>query len=114
MSVQCVLFSRRNLLSLDFYLRRRFPESSGDSYQERLQVPPRSPEPSENSSVLFYRYVGEWFDKDDTEDNDDTIFGLPTDKMKDNASKTLYLTAGVYAVFVALSLVCIGMGSRRK
>lgn len=54
------------------------------------------------------RYVGEWYDKDGTPD------GLPTKEMKDNASLTLYATAGVYALFTALSLVCIGVGMTQK
>ena len=52
--------------------------------------------------------MGEWFDKDDTD------FGMPTDDMKDNASQTLFATAGVYGVFCVLSIACIGAGARKK
>eukprot|EP00210_Caulerpa_lentillifera_P004396 g4194.t1 len=55
-----------------------------------------------------YKYVGEWYDRDDGD------HGMPTKEMRDNASKTLYATAGVYGAFAVLSLVCIFVGSRRK
>jgi len=57
---------------------------------------------------LSFRYVGEWYDRDDTP------YGMPTKEMRDDASKTLFATAGVYGAFTVLSVVCIAVGARRK
>lgn len=97
--------SRWHLLFFNLYFRRGVSDYHRFVDKERLQVRVRS---RVLTLFCFFRYVGEWYDRDDTPN------GIPTKDMRDDAANTLYATAGVYAIFTALSVVCIVVGSRRK
>lgn len=96
--------SRRYLLPHHVHLRHHIFKRIGSAHRQKLQVTFHH----ENSRRLRNRYVGEWYDENESED------GLPTGEMRSNASKTLYVTAGVYGGFVILSLLCIGIDAKRS
>ncbi len=63
---------------------------------------------SPHSCQPLFRYVGEWYDRDKTDD------GIPDDTMKNNASDVLFITAGIYGVFAVFSVGLLVLGSKRK